>query len=85
MSKPMPYPDVSETIYELDETFEFICPGVGCKFKACEIMPPDEESECFHKDYGHCNSPKAKRTAVKALIYRANDLLYRWDVEEAAQ
>ncbi len=38
-----------------------------CRFRMCEVMPPDGSEACLWKEYGMCRFPGAQRDALRRM------------------
>ena len=63
------YPNINVNLYDGQFDTGFDCPQDECKFKFCEIMPPQPESTCFYNKY-ECQCHGARIKAIEAVIRR---------------
>jgi len=61
------YPNININLYDGDFATGFDCPGTQCKFKMCDIMPPEKDAKCFYDKF-ECNCKEGRIAAIKAVI-----------------
>jgi hypothetical protein len=72
--------NICANIYEGEFSVTFDCVGAfECRFLQCDVMPPEENSECVWNEHGTCLSPHSKGAALELIVKKLKSELKQID------